>query len=175
MMELILEMIQKLSALKLTHGDIKPENIMLCKTSSGAYQLKLIDPISRNELGLSDGPNAKTVFTVTYNPKGLFSAQADEFGLALILFELVTGEIPFKKYVRKTDLTFGDSEIRRPLGDIFDPLRPQYESNKFASFLVEQMKTIVAGGGNFYKTLKTFPKPVIQRFASRHFLTKNNL
>lgn len=85
------------------HRDLKPENIMLQKLSGGMEQAKIIDfgiakvkdPQSANQSTI-----ALTVGTIPYmSPeqieKGESSAASDIFSLAVIAYEMITGQRPF--------------------------------------------------------------------------------
>lgn len=70
------------------HGDLKPENILV--TTSG---LRLIDPATR---GCT--PTGGRTLTVQCNPLGCEGEFADTSAIAIMLFEMATGEQPFAGY-----------------------------------------------------------------------------
>lgn len=67
------------------HGDLKPENIIV-KPSGGVV---MIDPALR--------PDERDVITTTphYNPLLLCSSKADVMGIGIMLYEILTGVLPF--------------------------------------------------------------------------------
>jgi serine/threonine protein kinase len=67
------------------HGDLKPENILV--KSSGS--VVMIDPAMRT----SDGGLIST--TPHYNPLLLQSSKADVMGIGVMLYEILTGTLPF--------------------------------------------------------------------------------
>jgi eukaryotic-like serine/threonine-protein kinase len=98
---------------KILHSDVKPENIML--TPSG--QVKLLDFGVARRLGspgdttagslLSLGALAPVGGTPAYMPPevllgGLPDARSDIFGLGLVMYEMFTGEHPFRRPTETT-------------------------------------------------------------------------
>jgi serine/threonine protein kinase len=67
------------------HGDLKPENILVKPSGT----VVLIDPALR----LNDGALIST--TPHYNPLLLRSSKADVMGIGVMLYEILTGTLPF--------------------------------------------------------------------------------
>ena len=83
----IVRALQKLAASdKLAyHGDLKPENILVKPSGS----VILVDPAFRNE------KNTLISTTPHYNPLLLRSSKADVMGIGTMLYEILTGTLPF--------------------------------------------------------------------------------
>ena len=67
------------------HGDLKPENILIKPSGS----VIMIDPALR--------PDERGVITTTphYNPLLLRTSKADVMGIGVMLYEILTGVLPF--------------------------------------------------------------------------------
>ena len=65
------------------HGDLKPENVIV--KPSG--KIVLIDPAMRDESALTTTPH--------YNPLALADAKADVMGIGIMIYEILTGTLPF--------------------------------------------------------------------------------
>jgi len=105
---------QVLDALAYAHGqnvvhrDLKPENIFLVKGSDGQPQVKLLDYGLAKFLGAGDDPLGGAAITVTgmvlgtplYMPPeqaagGKVDLRADVYAAGCILFEMLSGRLPF--------------------------------------------------------------------------------
>jgi serine/threonine protein kinase len=67
------------------HGDLKPENILVKPSGS----VVMIDPALRS------GKNKLISTTPHYNPLLLRSSKADVMGIGVMLYEILTGTLPF--------------------------------------------------------------------------------
>jgi serine/threonine protein kinase len=79
-----LQRLEKSSALTY-HGDLKPENIVVKPSGS----VVMIDP------ALRDGQRGLISTTPHYNPLLLQSPKADVMGIGVMLYEILTGTLPF--------------------------------------------------------------------------------
>ena len=71
------------------HGDVKPENIIITKEGRG----KLIDPAVK----IKWKGNTVQTMTPRYNPFLFEGEKADVAALGMVMYESVTGEVPFDK------------------------------------------------------------------------------
>jgi serine/threonine-protein kinase len=88
------------------HRDLKPANLFLETRSDGSRRIKVLDfGVSKSLLGLKDGTLTRTSSMVGsplyMSPEQLDSARdvdarADVWALGVVLFELLTGETPFR-------------------------------------------------------------------------------
>ncbi|MEZ5977301.1 MAG: protein kinase [Planctomycetota bacterium] len=68
------------------HGDLKPENVIVKPSGS----VVMIDPAMR------DGERALVSTTPHYNPLLLMTSKADVMGIGVMLYEILTGALPFE-------------------------------------------------------------------------------
>ncbi len=90
---------------KILHRDIKPENIMLTPIDEGMYRVRLIDfGIARVEESKLAPATAisRAIGTILYiSPEQLIgkldlTPAADIYSFAIVAYEMLTGEVPFK-------------------------------------------------------------------------------
>jgi len=100
LVEQIAKGLQALHRLEILHQDLRPENVMI--GSDGT--VKLIDFASARVAGLADGSAASEpqpmLGTLQYTAPELFigddgSERSDQFSLAVITYELLTGRLPY--------------------------------------------------------------------------------
>jgi serine/threonine protein kinase len=90
------------------HRDIKPANIILVEKPGGRFQSKVLD-FGLAKMDLGDGKEApfdltsigSTVGTVSYmspeQARGeLLDARSDLFSLGVVMYEMATGQVPFR-------------------------------------------------------------------------------
>jgi len=114
------------------HGDLKPENMIISRTSE--LIIRPIDPINALPNKNSSVLPLMGIFTVSYNPKGYLKERADAFGLALVIFEIYTGDQPFKGYKRlEWD---GQEDKKHPLIMTLESYFLKYYDDEFANWLL---------------------------------------
>jgi len=95
--------------LGIVHRDLKPDNIMLTKEGDGRERVSVLDfGIAKPTIGLNDvTPNLTRVDVVMGTPQYMSPEQAmnkevgpasDIYSLGMILFEMLSGEMPYKGY-----------------------------------------------------------------------------
>lgn len=79
------------------HGDIKSENIFLVKTTSQRRLVKLLDfGLARPDLHRTEGIDGTPEYLAPERQDGAPASQAsDIYALGIVLFELLTGQVPF--------------------------------------------------------------------------------
>jgi hypothetical protein len=79
------------------HGDIKPANIFLVKTTTQRRLVKLLDfGLARPDLGRIEGVSGTPEYLAPERQGGAPTSQAsDIYALGVVFFELLTGRVPF--------------------------------------------------------------------------------
>ncbi len=101
------------------HGDLKPENIII--KPSG--KVILIDPAYRSE----DGATIST--TPYYNPLVLRDSKADVMGIGIMIYEILTGALPFEEVPWQDAGTQQGGETLRMSLSYFLSYPPPHELN----------------------------------------------
>jgi serine/threonine-protein kinase len=117
------------------HLDIKSNNVMMCPDGS----IKLIDLGIASRM--SDASNSTGFGTPAYMPpeqseKGEVGAYTDVFALGVMLFEMLTGNLPFTS--QNTDYKAANEEIRRKIKFNETP-----QMKQFYPYLNTDLQTIV--------------------------------
>jgi len=76
------------------HGDLKPENIIITPKKS----VKLIDPgVIMPPISNNEGYQSLQITTPHYNPLLLRKEKADVMAMGIMLYEILTGELPYEE------------------------------------------------------------------------------
>ena len=97
-MRQLLEAIQFCHVHNVAHRDIKPDNIVIDKESQGA--IKLVDfsaaqPFNQGGRKLKQ-MQGKTEFTAPEVIKGRYDERCDVWSAGIVMFNLLSGKIPFE-------------------------------------------------------------------------------
>jgi serine/threonine protein kinase len=101
------------------HGDLKPENILISENG----EVYIIDPVAKSTR------NDRIVTTPWYNPFLLWSSKGDAQSVAIMLYELLIGGLPFDSVPWRfagTDLSLHDAdevEMSRSMFLSYPPMR----------------------------------------------------
>ena len=103
--------------LGIVHRDLKPDNIMLARQLDGADWVKVVDfGIAKSVAGQGEGGGGQTVTTAGVSlgtpeymsPEQLagekLDARTDIYSLGLVLFNMLTGQLPYPKLTSKETL-----------------------------------------------------------------------
>jgi eukaryotic-like serine/threonine-protein kinase len=100
----------------IVHGDIKTENIFLVKTAAGRRLVKLLDfGLARPDVGRTDGVEGTPEYLAPERQAGAPASQAsDIYALGIVLYELLTGKVPFSGSVREILLAHKEQPVPAP-------------------------------------------------------------
>ena len=90
----------------IVHRDLKPENIMLCRNVDGTDMVKLVDfGIAKIATGAGEDQKITATGSIIGTPaylspeqvrSGNFDARSDIYSLAIVVFQMLTGQLPFE-------------------------------------------------------------------------------
>ncbi len=121
---------------KILHRDIKPENIMLTPIDEGKYRVRLIDfGIARVEESKVAPVTeiSRAIGSVHYiSPEQLIgrldlTPAADIYSLAIVVYEMLTGELPFKPKALAEMYQLQIAGVKTPPGDLRDDMPREAE------------------------------------------------
>ncbi|MCH8475117.1 MAG: serine/threonine protein kinase [Opitutales bacterium] len=100
LLQQILEGLDCLHRNNLIHGDIKPENILIAKDSEKHWRYLISDlgsarAVSGNRKIKDQNPNGSPAYMAPERFFDTYSFNADLYSLGVILFEILTGDLPF--------------------------------------------------------------------------------
>ncbi len=106
------------------HGDIKSENIFLVRTTLQRRLIKLLDfGLARPDLGRTEGVDGTPEYLAPERIDGAAASQAsDIYALGIVLFELLTGTLPFTGNMQQIFTQHGTVPVPAPSGLTDDPL-----------------------------------------------------
>ncbi len=109
------------------HGNIKPENIFFNKLGEALLaDFRLADLIDVTKLDYKSDPHS-TCYTAPEQFSGMISEKSDQYGLACLAYELITGRTPFAVQGFSPMWTKQDTERAIPLSDLVPDLPEQAE------------------------------------------------
>jgi serine/threonine protein kinase len=106
------------------HGDIKSENIFLVKTATQRRLVKLLDfGLARPDLGRIEGIDGTPEYLAPERQDGVPASQAsDIYALGIVLFELLTGHVPFTGEIADVLLHHKLTAVPPPSRHVAEPL-----------------------------------------------------
>ncbi len=106
------------------HGDIKSENIFLVRTTLQRRLIKLLDfGLARPDLGRTEGVDGTPEYLAPERIDGAAASQAsDIYALGIVLFELLTGRLPFTGTMQQIFAMHGTVPVPAPSQHTDDPL-----------------------------------------------------
>ncbi|HEX3641181.1 MAG TPA: protein kinase, partial [Ktedonobacteraceae bacterium] len=109
------------------HGNIKPENIFFNKLGEALLaDFRLADLIDVTKLDYKSDPHS-TCYMAPEQFSGTISEKSDQYGLACLAYELITGRTPFAIQGFSPMWTKQDTERAIPLSDLVPDLPEQAE------------------------------------------------
>jgi PAS domain-containing protein len=109
---------------QIIHGDIKTENIFLVRTTLQRRLIKLLDfGLARPDLGRTEGVDGTPEYLAPERIDGAAASQAsDIYALGIVLFELLTGGVPFTGSMQEIFTKHGTETVPPPSSFTDDPL-----------------------------------------------------
>lgn len=166
---------------KVLHRDIKPENMMLTPIDDGMYRVRLIDfGIARVEESkvAPETEISRAIGSAMYiAPEQLIgrldlTPAADIFSMAIVVYEMLTGEVPFKPkafaemyQLEKDGVKVMPSELRPDMPReaerillqalAFEPEERPQNARAWGRYLAHELKIDGRESDRFYASIKT--------------------
>ena len=137
----IMAALQSCHAAGVMHGDIKPENIMLCESSTDDPLVKLID------FGLSKMTEGEKVTTIAGTPcymapevlQRSYGCEADIWSAGCIMYMLFTGEQPFD--LEEVDILSMSGRREQPCA--YQQFEKEFPSSEACKSMSESARDVV--------------------------------
>jgi serine/threonine-protein kinase len=150
----VLQALGAAHAQRIVHRDLKPDNVFLVRDARGGTVAKLLDFGIAKVMDLAGGMGSRTRTGMLLGTPGYMSpeqiknskgvdARSDLWSLAIIFYEMLTGQMPFH----------ADTEIARLTAVLTEPIRP-----------IEEVKPELASWAGFFR--RALAKDPAQRFQS---------
>lgn len=113
--------LQYVHSQNVVHGDLRPENILLSRENQIVLSDFTIEAIARNQEQFDYKKVESIAYTAPEKLRGKAQAASDQYALAVIVYELLAGEVPFTRSYFETangHLNAAPPSLREKVPDI---------------------------------------------------------
>lgn len=152
--------------LGIIHRDFKPDNVMLCRKPGETDWVKVVDfgiAKQTQDAGASLTRTGHVVGTPAYmSPEQVtgetLDARSDVYSLALVVYNLLTGELPFTGSTPQSLMVNRLLELPRPLRELRPELSPEVDAAVMTA-LAREREGRFRSGSAFARALQEAAKP----------------